>query len=276
VHKVKGFLLALQFLTRIRIGLKNSPQSEELTKATFYFPLVGFIIGLLLFFMAYLGKELFQFQPLTVAAMILATEIFITGGLHLDGFIDSCDGIFSGRESARILEIMRDSRVGAMGVLYLALLLLGKWALLYELLVVSQDPLPYYILILMPFVGRWAMTYVILAYPYARQEGLGQPFKQSLPKRTFLLISGYCVVLLLILTVPLRFSTALAPGMRSVGAWLTVALGLALLTCLGVKIGANRIHRRLGGHTGDTYGAINELTEVIFLGGFLFLSALLG
>ena len=247
---LKGLLIALQFLTRFKIPRKREKTTELFSLSTFYFPFVGLLIGMILYFSAILGEGILQ--PLTLAVLLLILEIIITGGLHIDGLIDTCDGILSGREREKILEIMKDSRVGAMGVLSLCLLLLLKVVFLYEIILRKE----LYILLYMPFVGRWAMIYTLTYYPSARNEGLGQLFRKKLNKKIFFLSSLYCLLILF-------SSFCYLSGLTMVLIWLLTAL----MACFTAK----RINLILGGHTGDTYGAISELTEIYFLGSFLIL-----
>lgn len=241
--------MALQFLTRIKIS-KNLEMTAELFRlSTFYFPFVGLMIGVILYFGASLGEG--NLQPLTLATLLLILEIVITGGLHIDGLMDTCDGILSGREREKILEIMKDSRVGAMGVISLCLLLLLKVVFLYE--IVLRDDL--YMVLFMPFVGRWAMIYALTCYPSARSEGLGHLFRKKLNKKSFFLISLYSLIIL-------SFSFYYLSDMMAL---------IWPLTALMVYFTAERINLILGGHTGDTYGAISELAEMYFLGSFLIL-----
>jgi len=163
---MKKFILALQLLTRLHIF--NLP-FDEVTygKSSMYFPLVGFLLGVILVFL-YLGLN-YVFPVLVVAAMLITGLIFLSGGLHLDGFMDTMDGVLSGRPPERKLEIMRDSRVGAFGVVGLVILLLLKFALLSCL---PAQVMPR-VLILMPVLSRWGMVYAIARFPYARPQGIG-------------------------------------------------------------------------------------------------------
>lgn len=241
---MKGFFIALQFLTRIK-PLKNIAVTEEdLSLSTYYFPVVGLLLGGIIYLIALAAISIFQ--PLTLAILIFTVEIVITGGLHLDGFMDTCDGILSIRERDKALEIMKDSRVGAMGVIGLLLLSMVKVVFLYEL-ILKKEYLA--LLILMPFLGRWAMTYVLIYYSSARKNGLGQMFKNKVSSKSFLVISFYS--LLIIAPFFYYWFLVLALG------WLSTALLVYLTT--------RRINMILGGHTGDTYGAINELAEIYYL-----------
>lgn len=237
---MKEFIIAMQFLTRLNIFKNQEVTEETFGRSLSYFPLVGFIVGGIMLLVAYLSA--FCFNPYTTAVFIVIIEILVTGGLHLDGYMDTCDGIFSGRPRDRILEIMKDSRVGSMGVAALFVMLFLKIAFFTEL------PLREYwsIILLMPFVGRWAMVYVVTCYPYARPQGLGGIFHKQGNKKLFFIVSLYSLVIILLL-LPYKLWIAL------------------LLTILSSRVVAKKISKILQGHTGDTYGAVCETTEIFFL-----------
>lgn len=237
---MRSFLTAMHFLTRLKIYNNTIFIKEDYQKSVLYFPLIGLIIGVFLAILAY-GSE-FILQPFTTAVLLITFEAILTGGLHLDGFMDSCDGLFSGRDRDKMLDIMKDSRVGAMGVLSVIILLLLKLALLIELPRMLIVP----IIVIMPMLGRMAMVYCIFRFPYARSEGLGSIF-QSTSRKSWLYPAIYSLLIFLIV-IPIGFTYLVLP-----------------LLILSIEIIARRINTILGGFTGDNYGMINEITEVIFL-----------
>lgn len=241
---MKDFITALQFLTRIKVAGKIQTKEGDFARSVRFFPLIGVLLGAVLFLLALALSG--RIGILTTAVLLAAAEIILTGGLHLDGFMDSCDGLFSGRPRAQMLEIMKDSRVGAMGVIGLFLLLSVKIALLTEL---SGRHL-YYALLLMPFFGRWAVVWVMMRYPYARKEGLGKYFIPEHGYRLFAIVSFFCLVFYGLITF---FFASL---------WFFWALPASALAVIGL---CGRINAALEGHTGDTYGAVIESAEVIFL-----------
>jgi adenosylcobinamide-GDP ribazoletransferase len=247
---MNDFLIALQFLTRITIKKDLIITEDNFGKSSFYFPLVGFFLGCILALTGYVASRLFQ--PFTTVVFLIAAEVILTGGLHLDGYMDTCDGIFSGRQRERMLEIMKDSRVGANSVIGLFILILLKIGLLLELMT-TLNIIP--ILFIMPLMGRWAMVYIITFFPYARKAGLGSYFSQSISKRQFIHITLYSVFIALVM--------------------LPVKLYLVLvLTAFFVHLIAHKINKILLGHTGDTYGAVNEMTETLYLLGCVVISKL--
>ncbi|AET67099.1 cobalamin 5''-phosphate synthase/cobalamin synthase [Desulfosporosinus orientis DSM 765] len=236
---MRGFLIAITFFTRIPLPVPKDITSEEFTQSYRYYPLVGLVIGLLLWLLA---KALTPYYPpLVLGALLLGAELMLTGGIHLDGFMDSMDGLLSARTPERILEIMKDSRVGAHASMALSGLLILKFALL-----ASLTPLSLTLLIVMPMLSRWVFQIGVIGFPYARSQGLGKGFHEASQWIIFI-ISG--VILCGISYYLLGLAGPLALG----------------VTALLITIMSYRISALLGGLTGDLYGAFIELSEVICL-----------
>lgn len=177
-----------------------------------------------------------------MGVLLVALPLFITGGIHFDGLMDTCDGLFSGRSRERSLEIMRDSRVGSMGVMAGILNVMLRYSILVEL---PGAILPA-LLVGQAVTGRWVMTMALHFFPYARKDGLGQGFTAD--KRIINIALGSLLALLII------WLTTGAAGML-------IALTAVVLSLLIAVWAA----RKLGGLTGDVYGALNEVAENIFL-----------
>lgn len=243
----REFVTALQFLTRIRLFRDPDYDDGLFGRSVKFFPLVGLLAGSILAGVAVLTGG---WLPGTVRSTLLVTlSVFITGGLHCDGLMDSADGLFSGRSRERMLEIMKDSRVGSFGVVAIFLLLLWKWALLHDL----PDSLLVPALISMMTFGRFAMILAILRFPYARPEGMG---------KAFALYAG---------THSLGPALATLLGLLAVFYFVTGPLvcGIAAAAALAAILFAFWFGRwtthKLGGMTGDTYGAVTELSELVVL-----------
>ncbi len=243
----REFVTALQFLTRIRLFRDPDYDDGLFGRSVKFFPLVGLLAGSILAGVAVLTGG---WLPGTVRSTLLVTlSVFITGGLHCDGLMDSADGLFSGRARERMLEIMKDSRVGSFGVVAIFLLLLWKWALLHDL----PDSLLVPALISMMTFGRFAMILAILRFPYARPEGMG---------KAFALYAG---------THSLGPALATLLGLLAVFYFVTGPLvcGIAAAAALAAILFAFWFGRwtthKLGGMTGDTYGAVTELSELVVL-----------
>ena len=175
-------------------------------------------------------------------AGLVGALILLTGVLHLDGFIDTCDGLAGSKTPQERWEIMRDSRVGSFGVAGAFCLLLLKYICLGGL----PDSFRVAGLVLMPVLSRWAVVCSIFSFPYAKPEGLGKVFKEQTSRRSLILATSVTLVLSLGLFRVRGIALML-------GVWL-VAMALAAF-----------LSRRFAGLTGDTYGAIIEVTEVIAL-----------
>jgi adenosylcobinamide-GDP ribazoletransferase len=235
-----NFGLAWRLLTAIPLPFIPEAEVAQPGRAAAYFPLVGLGLGL---FLAALDLLLgFIFQPLLAAAVLLLVWVGFTGLLHLDGFMDACDGLLPPRDPARRLEIMRDSRVGAFGVVSVVLLLLLKFSGLVSLPAESRLPT----LITVPVLARWAMTWAMIRYPAARPSGLAEFFRTGLGRQQLVIAS---VVAL-----------AVAVGLMGVA-----GLGLCLMAWLTAWLVASFAVVRLGGLTGDIYGTICEVTETALL-----------
>lgn len=245
---IADFITGFQFLTRIPIVKQSEWSVESFGRSVKFFPLIGGIIGLLLFTFVYLVKVLWGSElPIhTMAIGVIILEILITGGLHCDGLMDTVDGIFSGRPRAQMLEIMKDSRVGAFGAMAFSLLILLKYSLIMD---IESNLLPLALLV-MPIVGRIAVVFGITFYPYARPSGLGKVFYDCSHRDT-LFVAGFTALLLL---VPMGKIAIISAVMGVV---------LAFAFCQYVS-------KKLGGLTGDVYGAIVELTEIVALLVFIY------
>lgn len=244
---VKEFVTALQFLTRFQLVNQSECDNRTFGRSVRFFVLAGVVAGSVLAMMAIITAG---WLPGTVrSALLLVVSVGVTGGLHCDGLMDTADGVLSGRSRERMLEIMKDSRVGAFGVIAIALLFILKWSLLYDM----PDLLLPYSLVSMMAIARLAMTFSILFFPYARSEGMGKAFAEYAGK------SAMLTAILTQIGVLLTF--------YFLGGFFTVYITLAATVgalCFAFLLG-RWFTRLLGGLTGDTYGAITELCEVLTL-----------
>ena len=240
---MNSFLVGLQFLTRIRIVRQTVWTAEDFGRSTRFFPLVGLVLGICYALAAWILVSVLGMRALT-AALLLILPLLLTGGLHADGFMDTADGVFSGRERERKLEIMKDSRVGSFGVVAFVLLMFLQFALLLDmspLLLVSA-------FFVMPIIGRMAMVLAVSCFPYARADGMGKTFADMANRRTV----AIAAVTTSVLVIPIGLLATLA---------LVLGVVFTLLFCRWVSA-------ILGGVTGDVYGAATVLTETIVLAVF--------
>jgi adenosylcobinamide-GDP ribazoletransferase len=239
VQPLRAVVAAFAFLTRLPVWA-GPLRDADLGRSVAFFPLVGLVLGLALTGLGY--ALVGALDPLLAAVLLVATLAALTGGLHLDGLADVFDGLGGARgDRGRMLDIMRDSRIGAHGAAALVLLLLAKVLAVGQLLA-RRDLLA---LLAFPAVARWAVTPAIVFVPYARPEGLGRPFKGAAGPRQVAVATA--IVALLVAGVGLR----------------GVLPALAALAAVGLL--ALWIRARLGGLTGDVYGAAIELAEVAAL-----------
>jgi adenosylcobinamide-GDP ribazoletransferase len=237
-EQLNHLFAAMQFLTIAPPVIKRMFTLREMGGAVAYFPVVGLGVGLALVIMNALLGALF---PASVsAALLVACWVILTGAFHLDGYLDSCDGLFGGFTPERRLEIMKDERVGAFALAGGVLLLLTKYTALAAL------PYRSAILLLAPMLGRATMSWEIALAPYARKEGLGRTMKDQVVPREVAVVSVAVALLALLL----------------VGWHAPIYLAVAALTGWGV---ARFIMTRIPGLTGDSYGATCELVELAVL-----------
>ncbi len=239
------FLAALGFLTIIPVPQRIEFSEEDISGSLVYFPVVGIIIGLIL---DGLNWVLGLFLPIAlVNGLLLVSLVVISGGLHLDGLADTCDGMAGHKTIEARWQVMRDSRAGAFGIIGIVLLLLVEYVSLNSV----PETLMMATLVLMPIVSRWAMVYAIFAYPYARQKGLGKAFKQGASWERFAIAT----------VITLAVAIGLARWANIANFYLAApAIMLGVLVIVVAM--ATYLKQKFSGLTGDTYGAINEVAEV--------------
>src|SRR5271170_1428933 len=247
------FLTATQFLTRLPIPELRGFRSSWLSPAARYFPLVGVLVGLIYVGTWWLAAHWF---PATVAVgLMLACSLLVTGAFHEDGFADACDGFGGGATPERVLEIMKDSRVGAYGAIGIAMMLALKWATLVAL----PDVAFAIVVIGAHMVSRWCAVGLIWGLRYVRSdtEAKSKPLADGVSGLDWLL-SGLIGAVALVPAFlwrapPANHAILLACANAAVAAAITAALAAAYF------------RKRIGGYTGDCLGAVQQLTELTFL-----------
>lgn len=235
---MEGLLIALSFLTILPVK-RGFLSDDELSRSVTFFPLVGFILGLIYTLAASLALKLFS--PSLAAFLVLLLMVILTGGFHLDGLADTFDGLALGRSKEEVLGIMKKSPIGTFGVLALVILILLKWVALWQLVRKGF----YYPLFLAPVWGRWALVYLAVAGKSAKEEGLGARIMKASNRERLLKAISWVVVLVLIVHIK---------GLLHI-LWLYPAL-------LGYRW---FWESKIGGITGDTMGAACEITEALIL-----------
>ncbi len=237
---MKSFFAALGFLTLFPVPRRWCDPEEHLRSAVLFFPLVGFLIGGLA--AAFAAAAFYILPAFPAAVCIVIALIAVSGGMHMDGLADSADGFLSARKRDRMLEIMRDSRIGVMGVIAV----ISVFCLKISLLSSIPQARAVMIVFLMPLAGRTALVVQMALNSYARAEQGG------------------------IATV---FSAKGIRGAALYGALLLLASGWIILKWQGLLAGVAALlltiifsaysRRMIGGYTGDTLGAGCELAEII-------------
>jgi adenosylcobinamide-GDP ribazoletransferase len=235
---MRSLLAAFQFLTVFPVPGTVTATPEEIGRSSPFFPLVGFFLGLILVLFNQLLEP--YLTPAILSVVIVTLLILMTRALHLDGLGDTFDGLGAknGRENA--LRAMRDSCIGVFGLLAVLIIVMLKIRA-----VEGMDETRDQALLLAPVFGRWAM--VVLAYrAVSAREGLGRIMVGN--------VRGHHLLVASIVTLVLAFGFS-----GKVGLW--IAGGILLFTLFSRFY----LHRRLGGVTGDTFGAVGELTETFAL-----------
>jgi len=233
-----GLPIALEFLTPLRFRRVQQYDTRTFAEALGWYPAIGLLIGAVLVALDRGLTELLPAAP--TAALLMATLVFLSGGLHLDGIADMADGLAVQGDRSRRLEVMRAGDSGPAGVMALVLVLIVGWSALVSL----ADPYRAGALLLAPALGRWTVVPVALAFRPARPDGLGQTIRDGL----WPIAAPLATLIVLTATVAL-FGAA----------------GLLVLLTAGASalIVAGAAARLLGGVTGDVFGAAIEVAQLV-------------
>ncbi|MEN8218067.1 MAG: adenosylcobinamide-GDP ribazoletransferase [Pseudomonadota bacterium] len=240
-QEIQIFLTALMFFTRLPCPTWLEYSQDYLNKSTKYFPLIGWIVGGSAALVFWFSTFIFPNSIAVVLSMV--TSILITGAFHEDGFADVCDGFGGGWTQEKILEIMKDSRVGAYGVIGIILILLLKYTAL-KAMPIEIVPL---VLLAGHSISRFATSIVIFAYNYVRDDE-NSKIKPVAKKLSIieLIITG-CFGIAPLLLLPSYYC-------------LFSIIPVFLMT----KYLAHFFKQKIGGYTGDCLGATQQLTEIVF------------
>lgn len=233
-------ILMLQFFTRLPINKEVAVEQEDFKYGSIYLPVVGLIIGLInagAYYIAMYSKNKYFAAVVTIMAWVMTT-----GALHMDGLSDTCDGMFSSRSRDRMLEIMKDSRIGTMGALAIVFSVLLKTSLVFGL----DYKASLYSVIIAPVVARTSLLYAVTIAKYAREKGLGKTFIGNVTYRE--LVIGIIICILIVFPFLKLYS-------------LIMAAQIIIVT----RIMNNTMESKIGGMTGDTLGALCEMQEILSL-----------
>src|SRR6266404_5812251 len=234
---IRRFFIAVQFLTRLPVPRVLDSSESELGKAAAFFPLIGVVVGGGAALVSVVLQRVLPLPGSVFCAIVFA--VFITNGFHEDGLADSFDGFGGGWTKDRVLEIMRDSRIGTYGALALIFLVLGKLNFLSSL----PAGQIWRWLILAHTASRWTTLPLCAWLPYARAEGQGKLVAKQVGALE--IMTGTFTLLLILLLIPWR-----------------AALATLFVTTLVTFLSGLYFRARLQGVTGDCLGAANQLTEV--------------
>ncbi|OGO77686.1 MAG: cobalamin 5'-phosphate synthase [Clostridiales bacterium GWB2_37_7] len=238
---MKNLILAIQFLTRIPINVNIETKENSFAESVIWFPAAGLLIGTFNA-MIYLLSSMLLDGIFPVVCTVLA-NVCITGGLHVDGLADTCDGIFSARKKERMLEIMKDSRIGTNGTLAVVFDMLIRIAILVSI----PSVYTIWVVFAAPIVSKSMLPLIMKLSVYARAEGgMGGLFlgKQTWSRTLAAFAAGFLITW---------------GALKFIG---LVSFAAALLAVILFK---SYIYSKLQGMTGDTIGAANEIAEVVFL-----------
>lgn len=250
------FLSALQFFTRLPVPVWVGYTADQLNAASRYFPAIGTLVGVLVSTVLWASSAIL---PLGMAVMLsMAFGIFITGAFHEDGLTDYADGMGSGFTKVRVLEIMKDSRIGAYGALTIGITLAVKYQALVEIATQSSLFFACAVLVVAHTVSRFAAVSVMWVLPYVREDesSRAKAVVQNLSKTSF--------AIALLFTIFIAVSCGLACAQLAELNYGRVfkVVGLAILAAAGMWLYMLwRLKVRLQGYTGDCLGATQQLCE---------------
>ncbi|PID82686.1 MAG: adenosylcobinamide-GDP ribazoletransferase [Clostridiales bacterium] len=233
---IRMFILAITFLTRIPISVKFDYNEEEFNKSYVFYPFVGLIVGVIIFSISFLSL------PKSIMALfIILLYVYVVGGIHIDGIGDVFDGIFSARKRDRMMEIMKDSRIGSFGTIGIVLYFLSLYVGLYEIIGLDKYQ---YVILFMPVMAKFSIIIISGINKYARKEGSANIIN-------LLTIKHSLIALIIMLSISYFIGINV----------LIAAFVSEIITILVVA----RISGILDGITGDVIGLANELASVSFI-----------
>ncbi|WLD91664.1 adenosylcobinamide-GDP ribazoletransferase [Alkalihalobacillus sp. AL-G] len=197
---LKGFLINLQFFTVILVPFELPMDKKHLNNAVKTFPLLGLFQGVVYAALLYTLNQWTPFSTLAIAFALWVTTILLTGGIHLDGWMDTCDAYFSFRSIDKRLDIMDDPRTGAFGVLSIILLLSARFLFIYEISM-NLSITSYLLIVLIPLFSKSMMGILLLTVKPAKDEGLGALFRNATGMTTLTIYPVYLFVAILFLSL---------------------------------------------------------------------------
>jgi len=242
MEEIKRLVLAMQFMTRLPIPIEIDVEKREFYRTASYFPVVGIVIGSILSLLYFALKNFFSRE--IVMTFIVAFSYVLTGAMHIDGLSDTFDGLFSNKDKSKMLEIMRDSRLGTNGVLAAIFIVVLKILFLTNI----HENITLTALLITPIIGRLSIVFSMMISKSARGgEGLGGLMLGKVGIREFAIA----------FVISIATSYFILP--------LAVFVKILTISLFVTYIVSKYISLRIGGMTGDTLGAVNELAELTAL-----------
>lgn len=246
---MKRFILILQFLTRIPINI-DVGFDEDFHKSIVYFPLVGFVLGVLTYLSGLISVQIFN--PYIASIIITLTCVVLTGGLHIDGLGDTFDAIYSYRDRERMLEIMKDSRLGTNSLLAILFLVLLKVGFIYSII----DKGILWMIIFMPVIARLGVIALTYKTRTPREKGMGNLFIGKATKSMIAIAVTYTILLIIIVGKLIFLSTNMQ---------ILAVISSIIIVFIFVNLFKNHIYKKIDGVTGDILGCTIEMSEVLYL-----------
>lgn len=245
-EEFQAIIFSITFLTRISLPFALNYNENLPSKSLKYFPFVGLILGLILA----VAYKVFSFfwPPMLGAILLLGFYIYLTGAIHLDGLLDSVDGLFSNRPKEKVLLIMKDSLNGSFATVTAVIYLLLKFVLFYKLHTINFV----LALIIFPVLSRWLVIFAVKFFPRAEKSSLGKGFDYEMSSQDFLISSILPGLIIFIYLFYDIISLGLMIGLLIIPLMITIYI-------------ANYTIGKIDGLTGDIYGMINEVGEIIIL-----------
>lgn len=242
---IKQIILLIQFMTRIPIPIKVEYSEKQLGKGIKYFPLVGYLIGIIIFITGIVLNKYID-NKYIISLLLILIELKLVGLIHVDGLADSFDGLFSYRDKDRILEIMKDSRVGTNGVVVLIFYYLAKLILIAE--IISRGDVR--CLIVYPIIARMSTSVNAGFGVYARDNGMST----GIIGMNKVIDAIFSIILTLILTILVYYNSGMLKGIT-----------MLMTGILFIFYFRHIVYKKIGGITGDTMGASLEMTGLVVL-----------
>jgi adenosylcobinamide-GDP ribazoletransferase len=244
---VLGLIINIQFFSSIPIKKEIPMTPKNLEKAIQTFPVLGCLQGFIYAGLLYGLLHWTVFSHLAIAFVIWLSIIILTGGIHLDGWIDCSDAFFSYRDREKRLEIMKDPRTGAFGVISVIVLLSVRFLFIYEIILKAGE-LSYLLIVFIPFLSKMLMGMALAMIPLAKKEGLGYLFQQACQQKTLWVYPFYLAVVFIF-------------------QWLWQKEGIVIFSCMLLSVFVIFLFLRrkvvdwFGGISGDVIGAATEGAE---------------